>query len=64
MRWFAAAAALLPGVAMVLALRIVIADGDWLWVALLLTLAFPVHLADLVHRGVLRRGRTSRARQA
>lgn len=64
MRPAAAAAALLPGVAMVLALRVVVADGSWLWVALLLTAALPLHVADLAQRGVLRRGRSARAPQA
>jgi len=50
-------AALLPGAAMVLALRITVAGGDWLWVALLLTAALPLHLLDLANRGVLRRRR-------
>jgi hypothetical protein len=61
MRALAVAAALLPGAVMVLALRVVVADGSWLWVALLLTVAFPVHLADLVHRGVIGRGRAARS---
>lgn len=50
----AAAAALLPGVAIVLALRAALSGAGWPWVALLLAAALPLHLADLAQRGVLR----------
>lgn len=46
--------ALLPGVAIVLALRAVLAGAAWPWVALLLAAALPLHLADLAQRGVFR----------
>ena len=36
-----------PGIFMLLALRASLAGLDWRWIALPLSLSFPVHLADL-----------------
>jgi len=37
-----------PGILMLLALRASLAGLDWRWIALPLSLSFPVHLADLL----------------
>lgn len=42
-----AALRLLPGVCMMLALRAALTGAAWLWIALSLALAFPIHLADI-----------------
>lgn len=55
MHWQRAAAALLPGVAIVLALRAALTGAGWPAIALLLAAALPLHLIDLAGRGVLRR---------
>ncbi len=47
----AAATALLPGAAIVLALRAALGGAGWPWIALLLAAALPLHLADLAQRG-------------
>ena len=49
------ALALLPGALMLLALGAALVGADWRWVALPLTLSLPVHLADLVRRGLIGR---------
>jgi hypothetical protein len=53
--WRSTAAALLPGVAIVLALRGALTGADWPWIAAALALALPLHLTDLGQRGVWRR---------
>lgn len=65
MRWQgwtlrAAAACLLPGVILLLALRAALVGMAWPWIALALVLSFPAHLADLMLRdrgGRARHGR-------
>jgi hypothetical protein len=39
-----------PGALMMLALRCALTQLDWRWIALLLLLSFPIHLADLARR--------------
>lgn len=55
MHWQRAAVALLPGVAIVLALRAALTGAGWPVIALFLAAALPLHLLDLAARGVLRR---------
>ena len=43
--------AFLPGVLILLALRVALTGGAWWWVALFLGASFPPHLADLRRRG-------------
>ncbi|MAF62356.1 hypothetical protein [Blastomonas sp. CCH5-A3] len=40
-------------VLMMLALRAALTGAAWQWIALPLVLSFPLHLADLVRRGML-----------
>ena len=42
-------------VLMMLALRAALTGAAWQWIALPLVLSFPLHLADLGRRGMLRR---------
>ncbi|QLC24784.1 hypothetical protein HFP57_06910 [Parasphingopyxis algicola] len=49
------AGTLLPAVLIVLGLRAALIGADWAWIALPLAAALPVHLWDLVRRGMLRR---------
>lgn len=42
-------------VLMMLALRAALTGAPWPWIALPLVLSFPLHLADLGRRGMLRR---------
>jgi hypothetical protein len=44
-------------VLMMLALRAALTGAAWPWIALPLLLSFPLHLADLGRRGMLRRHR-------
>jgi hypothetical protein len=44
---------ILPGAAMMLALRAALTGGDWQWVAIWLTVSLPLHLADLRHRKLI-----------
>lgn len=44
---------LLPGAAMMLALRAALDGAGWEWVALWLTVSLPLHLADVRHRKLL-----------
>ena len=44
-------------VLMMLALRAALTGAAWPWIALPLVLSFPLHLADLKRRGMLRRHR-------
>lgn len=41
---------ILPGAAMMLALRAAVTGGAWLLIAFWLTVSLPLHLADLRHR--------------
>jgi hypothetical protein len=41
---------ILPGVAMMLALRAALTEAGWQWIAIWLTVSLPLHLADLRHR--------------
>lgn len=41
---------LLPGIMLALALRAALTDASWVWIALPLAFAFPVHIADLRRR--------------
>lgn len=41
---------LLPAALIALALRAALVDAHWIWITIPLTLAFPVHLADLARR--------------
>lgn len=41
---------ILPGAAMMFALRAAITGAGWQWVAIWLTVSLPLHLADLRHR--------------
>ena len=45
-----AALMLLPAALILLGLRAALTGAAWYWVAIPLTLAFPVHLADLARR--------------
>lgn len=49
-RWSAAALLLVPGALMLLALRGALTGLGWGWIAVLLALSFPVHLADIARR--------------
>jgi hypothetical protein len=40
-------AAVLPGICMLLALRVSLTGGSWEWIAFWLALSFPAHLVDL-----------------
>jgi hypothetical protein len=42
--------ALGPGVFLLLALRAALTNAGWMWVALFVSLSFPLHLADLARR--------------
>lgn len=44
---------ILPGAAMMLALRAAMTDAGWQWVAIWLTVSLPLHLADLRHRDLI-----------
>jgi hypothetical protein len=44
---------LLPGAAMMLALRTALMGAEWHWVAIWLTVSLPLHLADLRHRELI-----------
>jgi hypothetical protein len=44
---------ILPGVAMMLALRAALTGAGWLWIAIWLTVSLPLHLADLRHRKLI-----------
>lgn len=44
------ALAFLPGVCLLLALRVALTGGPWPWVALAVTASFPFHLLDLARR--------------
>ncbi len=44
---------ILPGAAMMLALRAAMTDAGWQWVAIWLTVSLPLHLADLRHRKLI-----------
>ena len=44
---------ILPGVAMMLALRAALTGAGWQWIAIWLTVSLPLHLADLRHRHLL-----------
>jgi hypothetical protein len=48
--WINIAAAALPGLFLLLALRAALAGGGWVWVALWLAASFPAHLFDLWRR--------------
>jgi hypothetical protein len=41
---------ILPGAAILLALRAALTGASWEWTALWLTVSLPLHLADLRHR--------------
>jgi hypothetical protein len=44
---------ILPGAAMMLALRAAMTDAGWQWIAVWLTVSLPLHLADLRHRKLI-----------
>ena len=44
------ALAFLPGVCLLLALRVALTGGPWPWVAVAVTASFPFHLLDLARR--------------
>lgn len=44
---------ILPGAAMMLALRAALMEAGWQWVAIWLTVSLPLHLADLRHRKLI-----------
>ena len=44
---------ILPGAAMMLALRAALTGAEWQWVAVWLTVSLPLHLADLRHRKLI-----------
>jgi hypothetical protein len=44
---------ILPGAAMMLALRAALSGGGWQMVAIWLTVSLPLHLADLRHRKLI-----------
>jgi hypothetical protein len=44
---------ILPGAAMMLALRAAMTGGSWQIIALWLTVSLPLHLADLRHRKLI-----------
>lgn len=50
--WRAAATLLLPGAAIVLALRLALSGAAWPWIAAALALSLPLHLIDLAQRGL------------
>lgn len=41
---------LAPGALILLSLRAALTGADWRWIALLLLLSFPVHIADVMRR--------------
>lgn len=55
MRAAEAALALLPGAAIMLAVRAALTGAPWPWIAAPLIAALPLHLTDLARRGVFRR---------
>jgi hypothetical protein len=44
---------ILPGAAMMLALRAALTGGSWQMIGLWLTVSLPLHLADLRHRRLI-----------
>jgi uncharacterized membrane protein len=44
---------ILPGAAMMLALRAALTGAGWQWVAIWLTVSLPLHLADMRHRKLI-----------
>jgi hypothetical protein len=44
---------ILPGAAMMLALRAAMTGASWQWIAVWLTVSLPLHLADLRHRRLI-----------
>ncbi len=44
---------ILPGAAMMLALRAAMTGAGWQWIAIWLTVSLPLHLADLRHRRLI-----------
>ena len=52
--WLRAAAdlflALMPGVLLLVALRLALTGAGWEWIALAVAASFPIHIADLVRR--------------
>jgi len=42
--------ALMPGVLLLVALRLALAGSGWEWIALAVAASFPFHIADLVRR--------------
>lgn len=44
---------ILPGAAMMLALRSAMTGASWQWIAFWLTVSLPLHLADLRHRRLI-----------
>ena len=44
---------ILPGAAMMLALRAALTGAGWQWAAVWLTVSLPLHLADLRHRKLI-----------
>jgi len=47
---------LLPGALMIIALRFALTGADWKWIALVLALSFPAHIADLKRGSALKPG--------
>ncbi len=44
--------AMAPGACLMLALRVALTHGDWIWIATLVTASLPLHLVDLARRRV------------
>jgi hypothetical protein len=44
---------MIPGAAMMLALRASLTGAEWQWVAIWLMVSLPLHLADLRHRKLI-----------
>jgi hypothetical protein len=44
---------IVPGAAMMLALRAAMTGASWQWIAVWLTVSLPLHLADLRHRRLI-----------
>jgi hypothetical protein len=44
---------ILPGAAMMLALRAALTGASWQWIAMWLAVSLPLHLADLRHRRLI-----------
>jgi hypothetical protein len=42
--------ALMPGVLLLVALRLALTGAGWEWIALAVAASFPIHIADLVRR--------------